>query len=354
MTNTPQPLLMIQGLTATGKSSLAELIAQVAISSHLYKGAVLIGADSRQVYQGLEILSGADLPQKAHSCFEAKNDQIGAQALISTTNHYRYFLHPTLPLEYHGLSIIRPDQIWSVAHFVNLAREVIKTSWHRQFLPIVVGGTSFYHQQLVKPQASLIIKPNQTIRQQADMLSLIDLQKWLIKLNPTKFNTMNHSDQNNPRRLVRAIEIEEIATTTLKTTTKNISKQTVKQSTIQPSVVVVVAPTFDLAQIQKFIIRRVETRLKQGVLEEIKTLLQWQSLSPLVTSATGFMPIKNYLDNLLKLSEAKTVWITQENQYAKRQATWLKKFPPQLWLEINNNDQLSRQISSLLTTLGSN
>ncbi|HQM16032.1 MAG TPA: hypothetical protein PLM16_02375 [Candidatus Woesebacteria bacterium] len=355
MTDAPRPLILIQGLTATGKSGLAELIAKLAINNKLFQGVVLVGADSRQVYQGLEILSGADLPQKAHTCLPVNSDLVVEETVKINTGQYRYFLHPQLPLEYHGLSIISPDQSWSVAHFLNFAYPVIEQAWLRGYLAIVVGGTGFYHHQLLHPQATLSIKPNLVLRQQAENQSLSDLQKWLTKLNPAKFNSMNYSDQNNPRRLIRAIEIETKFSSRSKSQTNN-SREGIFQPNkyFQPSKILKIAPTFDLLQLPLLISKRVNDRFKLGVIDEIKALLKNESLSPLVTSATGFSPLKEYLRDQLSLTNATQIWINQELRYAKRQATWLKKYPPQQWLELKNTDHLTEMVESLLFKLVSN
>ena len=93
MPNKPikQQLIAITGATATGKSTLALKLAEEIIKKDLAKHVFLLSVDSRQVYQGLEILTAADIPH-------------GWQ--IIEEKPYRHFLHPQLAISLHGVSII--------------------------------------------------------------------------------------------------------------------------------------------------------------------------------------------------------------------------------------------------------
>jgi tRNA dimethylallyltransferase len=161
-------VLIICGPTATGKTTLAARLAKK------FKGE-LISADSRQVYKGMDIVTGKDKPQGV---------------II------------------HGLDLVKPDQEFSAAHFVKVASTLINQISKRKKLAIIVGGTGLYLDSLINPPQTLTIKPNWSLRKKLEQKSIHYLQQQLKKLNPSKWRQMNHSDRLNPRRLIRAIEVE--------------------------------------------------------------------------------------------------------------------------------------------------
>lgn len=315
-------VISIVGPTATGKTEFALTLAQKIIEQNKVSGILIISADSRQVYQGLEVLSGADIPNN----FNKINNPVD-QFL------YDYFQHHQLPLQIHGVSIINPQEEWSVAHFVKFAKKLIDQAFSNNQLPIIVGGTGFYHQQLLKQEPSLSIKPNQQIRKKASQKTIDELHKWLKNLNPKKLAQMNNSDANNPRRLIRAIEIEQSKKN------KNNKKQSRTYSTFQIGI------KNNPELLEKKIIQRVENRLNGGAIEEVKSLLNINlPETSSIKTATGFKPISQYLDNQLSLEEAKRNWLTQELQYAKRQITWFKQHSPDIWIDcLNDNLQIEIQ-----------
>src|SRR3989338_4637595 len=164
-------LLVISGPTATGKTSLAFKLAKK------FNGE-LISADSRQVYKGMDIGTGKEFSAEI----------------------------PTW-----GCDVVRPDQEWSAAHFVKFAKEVIAEVQQRGKLPIVVGGTGLYISNLLNPPETLNIPPDKKLRAELEKLPVAELQDRLKKADSKRFYGMNESDQQNPRRLVRAIEIAILA-----------------------------------------------------------------------------------------------------------------------------------------------
>lgn len=326
-----RPLIFIQGATATGKTQLSLNLAQTAVQQKFFLGAKLISADSRQVYQGLEVLTGTDIPPN----FSRQSASTDKQNSPGSQPDYDFFQHSSLPLEIHGVSIIPPIKDWSVAHFLRLATAQIKTAWSQNYLPIIVGGTGFYHQQLTDPQPTIKIKPNPKLRQQAARKSVTQLQDWLKELDPKKYRQLNQSDQNNPRRLIRAIEVS-LAKQSSKPSPKK------KDMTVNPSWQLAVGLHLNLISIQNKIVQRIHERLDNNVMAEVGnlSLTDLPTNSP-VLSATGTRPLTDFQRGILSLEEAKEKWFTQELHYTKQQLTWLKKYQPDLWLDAHspNNHQ---------------
>ena len=181
--------LIIAGPTATGKTNLALKIAQNIPAD-------LISADSRQVYQGLDVIPGKDVPDN----FRKHKDKIQFQ-------NQPIPIYTNGETKIYGYDVVAPNQDWSVSLFNKFCGQVIPHLWSQKRLPIVVGGTGFYLQSLYQPIDTLHIPPNQSLRQKLQEKSVETLQEKLKKLDPKYFASLNRSDKNNPRRLVRAIEV---------------------------------------------------------------------------------------------------------------------------------------------------
>lgn len=310
--STKNKLLSIVGTTATGKTNLALLLANKLLKQAGIKGVALISADSRQVYRGLEVLTGADVP----STFKPQPSQTG----------YRLFKHKQQPITLHGVSIIYPDQDWSVAHFRDMTIGLIKTAWKNSWLPIVVGGTGLYHLQLFNNNPKLYIRPNQDIRQQAADMPITELQVWLKKINPDKLENLNLSDRQNPRRLVRAIEVA----VGLQQPTERVKHRLQFE---QPKFYYQIGLKLPAKQLKLKIQQRVKQRFMLGAVEEVKNLLALNlpANSPPMTT-TGVEPILDYLNHKITAQKTIEAWTQQEIQYAKQQQTWWQRHQPSRWL----------------------
>ena len=185
-----QKILFIVGPTAIGKTAFALKIAEE------FNGDI-ISADSRQVYIGMDIGTGKDIPHK----FKVQSSKFK----VENKNIPYYFDGKT---KIWGLDLVAPNEEFSVADFARFAVPVINQIWADGKLPIVVGGTGLYIRALTQDLPDIFIPQNIKLRQKLHKLTTDQLQTELKQLSNTKFSSMNQSDQKNPRRLVRAIEIE--------------------------------------------------------------------------------------------------------------------------------------------------
>jgi tRNA dimethylallyltransferase len=158
-------LLIVCGPTATGKTALAATLAKK------FNGE-LVSADSRQVYRGMDIVTGKD--------------------------------RPDVPIWLYD--VVNPGEEFSVSQWVTLARSAIADIHQRNKLPIVVGGTGLYIHALIHPFETIDIPPNKRLRKKLQRMSVGELQKMISR------GDMNQSDWNNSRRLIRKIEIAESKT----------------------------------------------------------------------------------------------------------------------------------------------
>jgi tRNA dimethylallyltransferase len=161
-------IIVIVGPTTSGKSDLGVRLA------HKVNGEI-ISADSRQVYKGLDIGAGK-----------------------ITKKEMRGIVH-------YGLNIASPRTIFTAEDFKNYGEEALNTIFAKKKIPIIVGGTGFYIDVLLGRMETASVPPNPKFRKQLEKKNASQLFMILKKLDPLRTQTI---DKNNPRRLVRAIEIE--------------------------------------------------------------------------------------------------------------------------------------------------
>lgn len=156
-------IICIGGATASGKSALAEKIA-------LENNGVIISADSRQVYKNLEIFSGISESEKGNNLV--------------------------------GILDIWED--YSASDFVEQAEEKMKMIWAAGKIPIVVGGTSFYFKSLLYDNFFPAVGQNRELR---DKMADKDAGELIIILEKLDIVRAGNIDGKNKPRIIRAIEI---------------------------------------------------------------------------------------------------------------------------------------------------
>lgn len=276
MSDTPL-FSLIFGTTASGKSARAYTLAE-----HL-QGNVL-SYDSRHVYTYMDVVTGKDKPGENFS-----------QIL-------------------YGQDLVYPDEEFSIRHFYEYARPIIaEHRLHKQPL-ILVGGSWLYAQVLLQPPDSLFVPQNHELRQELQTLSIEELQQRLLASNSAKFLSLNSSDQKNPRRLVRAIEIAQVPSTQP------------PEPLIQSGEYELHLQTLPFPQIEENIRQRIESRLNSGAFAETTFLYQkYPDWTLPAFSSTGYRYILAHLQKKISLSQLKHQWYLQERDYAKRQLTWMTR-----------------------------
>ncbi len=284
-------LLVICGPTATGKTALAIELAKK------FNGEI-ISADSRQVYKGMDIGTGKDISE-------------------FSTNNVPVWL----------LDIVNPDYKFSVADYAECAHRVIHDIQKRGKLPIMVGGTGFYIKGAVDGIDTLGITPDWELRQKLSHLGVEELQEELKKIDARRLKDMNESDRNNPRRLIRAMEIAQSSNLKIPS-----SKLTTKQEDLL--MIGLKAPYEVLYQ---RINKRVDERVKEGVQEEIRKLLKrgyaWKNSA--LGTTIGYQEWQPVFEGREQTEEIIKKWKFAEHGYARRQLTWFKADKRIKWFEIS-------------------
>ncbi|MBI2066344.1 tRNA (adenosine(37)-N6)-dimethylallyltransferase MiaA [Candidatus Woesebacteria bacterium] len=294
-----QKLLVICGPTATGKTGLA-----LALAKSL--GGEIISADSRQVYQKMDIGTGKDLPRNAK--------KIGG-----------YYLINAVPV--WGYDLVDPKENFSVANYVHFARKTINEVARRK-LPILVGGTGLYIQGVVDGIPTAFVPKNQALRKNLIGKSPSELFEILAQQDPIKAASLNASDKKNPRRLIRAVEIAQ-----WKLKTPGGFSQTPTPTDYSTLFIGLTAPKEYLF---KKIDRRVEARVDVGIEKEIKKLIaagiSWDDQA---MSSLGYRQWRGFFEGTKNKNETISAWKKEEKKYAKRQITWFKRDRRIKWFDVS-------------------
>lgn len=271
-------LLVIIGPTASGKTSLSVKIAAK------YKGEI-ISADSRQIYNGMDIGTGKDL----------KEYKINGKHI-----------------PYHLIDILQPEQNYSVFHFQNDFRRAQKEILKNYSLPILCGGTGLYIESVLLNYDMSEVPPNVDLRYNLEKEShevLIDILKNLnLKLH-------NITDLSSKKRTIRAIEIG---------LSKEIKKQEIRQFQKFNYCVIGIAP--DRKRVRKSITHRLKLRLDNGMVDEVKSLLNnGLSEERLEYFGLEYKFIGKYLKGDLNYNDMFQKLNTAIHQFSKRQMTFFRR-----------------------------
>ncbi len=305
---TKQPLLIVAGPTASGKSGLALALA-------VEFGGTVINADSMQLYRGLEILTA----------------QPDAAARAEAPH-----------LLYGVRDIADPA---SAGKWRDLALEAIAETRSAGRLPILVGGTGLYIRALLQGMAPIPPVPA-AIRDRARALHTAlggpAFRARLAERDPEGAARLNPGDT---QRLIRAYEVVEA-------TGKPLSywqalQQDGGESPFRPFVLTVMPPRPDL---HKSINERFLRMIDRGALDEGRAVLA-RRLDPLLPGmkALGLPELRQHLEGAISLAQAVALAQAASRQYAKRQATWFRhQLAPDHLLNAQFSERLLPEIFSII------
>lgn len=311
-------LLIISGQTATGKTALGIQLAKK------LNGEV-VSFDSRQAYRFLNIITGKDIDKSKIKSKKLKVKKKNRKLITYIKNDIPIWLY----------DLIDPKECLNAYEFCKIAEVVIDDIISREKLPIIVGGSAFYIKVFLEGLGYEGVPPDWELRSRLDKLSVDALQKKLTIISKERLSRMNHSDRNNKRRLMRAIEI-------------GASKEKQKSKTHNHFDVLFFALYADKHSLKENIQQRVKKRLDQGAIEEIKTLLrQRYSFDDPGLQTLGYTQLRGYFEDNASLESTVAHWVQAEVNYAKRQIVFLKKMKGVFFIPVEDK-LLVEKIHSLV------
>ena len=307
-----RPVICVVGPTASGKTDVAQLLAQ-------NLGGEVVSADSMQIYRGMDIGTGK-LPEE--------------ERLVP---HF-------------GFDLVNPGEPYSAAVYQQYARECFSDIDNRGKRALLVGGTGLYVRAAIDaydfPKGEQVDNP---VREKWTAYyednGADELWERLRERDPESASVIH---PNNVRRVIRAFELLEEGTTYA------IQKENLA-SIPQAVPAKFIGLAVDPEILNRRIERRVDNMIECGLVCEVERLLD-KGFRQGITApqAIGYKEIVSALDGDISLDEAIEQIKTATRRYAKRQRTWFRKDTRIAWIDADsgNAEAIATQAQHSLDTMG--
>lgn len=305
-----KPLIILTGPTAVGKTKLSIALAK-AVNGEI------ISADSMQVYRHMDIGTA----------------KIKAEEMEGVP-HYL-------------IDVLEPEEEFNVVEFQKRAKDAMHTIYSKGKIPILVGGTGFYIQAIVRDIDFSETDENTIYRNQLKEIAEVKgndyLHHMLEQVDPESGKTIH---KNNVKKVIRALEFYKKTGMPI---SEHNQEQAVKESPYNYAY-------FVLNQSRELLYQRIEQRidemLKNGLIEEVSKLKKMGYNKKMVSmQGLGYKEILDYLDKKRTLEEAIYLLKRDTRHFAKRQLTWFRREQQVIWLNrekyLNEQEILKEMLSVL-------
>ena len=273
-------LIVIMGTNASGKSGLGVELA-------LRYGGEVVSADSRQVFRGLDLGSGKITPEE------------------------------TKGVPHHLIDVCDPGDFFSMADFQRLAYEAIDGILARGKIPFLVGGTGLYVDSVIDGYELSDIEPDLDLRAHLETFETPALYEMLKEKLPD-----TDIDPKNRNRVMRALE--RLAADDYHPGRRNPRYETLKLGVTWPREI-----------LKARIDERLERRLNQGMVEEVKGLMDaGVSRSFLMKLGLEYRYLTRYLSGEISYDQMVLELGNAIKKFAKRQMTWFRREENLHWLDM--------------------
>lgn len=292
--------LLLAGPTAAGKSEIA-----LALADKI--GGEIVSVDSMQVYRGLDI--GTAKPTPADRA----------------------------RVRHHLVDVVGLTESFDAARFAALATAAIEDIQGRRRVPILCGGTGLYFNALLKGLGNAP-PTDPAVRTQLEAKPLEELLRELAEGDPATYERI---DRQNPRRVIRALEV-------IRLTGRPFSGQRADWSASARSLPVVGFGLFRSSEcLRARIDARVEAMFKAGLVEETRELLKrGLAENRMAAQALGYRQVIDHLGGKSTLEETMGLVKTRTRQFAKRQMTWFKRQMELEWIDLEKPEDWVTRIAS--------
>ena len=287
-------LICVLGPTASGKTRYAvQLARQINFLLKNYcppsARAEIISADSRQVYRGMDIGTGKDLAE-----------------------------YEEIP--YHLMDIVDAGTKYNIFEYQRDFEKAYKDIVERDCVPILCGGSGLYIEAATCGYSLPEVPPDPALREELEKKSDEELIAQLASLKPLHNNT----DYDTRKRLIRALEIAIYE-----------AEHPVQRSSFLPKNTYYIGTLVDRDERNARIDRRLDARLEEGMIEEIKGLIdgthpalapEHKPISPedLIYYGLEYKFVTQHIIGELTFEQMRTQLSTAIHQFAKRQMTWFR------------------------------
>ncbi|MCD6359185.1 MAG: tRNA (adenosine(37)-N6)-dimethylallyltransferase MiaA [Dehalococcoidia bacterium] len=300
-------LIAIVGPTASGKSGLATHLASI------FNGEI-VGADSRQIYQCVDI------------------------AVAKPTDEQR----SSVP--HHLIDIISPDSNFTLAQYQELAYQSIADIQRHDKLPFLVGGSGLYIWSVIEGWNIPHVPPNKELRhnltERARCEGVQSLYNELLKVDPLGAQKIN---PQNLRRIIRALEVCEL-------TGKPFSM--LQGRTAPPFDTLIIGLTAERKDLYRRIDSRIDDMIKEGLVKETRNLLQkGYDLDLPAMTGLGYKQIAMFLNGEVALDTAIQQIKFETHRFVRHQYSWFRINDERIhWFDImgQNEEAIIKLIDSFI------
>ncbi len=292
MCKTSNPLIILTGPTAAGKTSLSLSLAEAV-------GGEIVSADSMQVYRGMDIGTAKIRPEE------------------------------TRGIPHHLIDVCDPTEDYNVARFVQEARRVLPGIYERGHVPVLAGGTGYYIQALL--YGIDFAEEEDTAEIRAELMAYAGahgaeaLHRRLAEIDPDAAEAIH---PNNVKRVVRALEYHAANGGRI---SEHNRREREKEAVFQSAYFVL---TMDRARLYERIDRRVEQMFEEGLADEVRGLLAGGlSRGAVSMQGLGYKETAAALCGEMTMEEAKARIQRDTRHFAKRQLTWFRRERDVIWLD---------------------
>lgn len=272
-----EPIITVLGPTATGKTGVA-----VRIAAEL--GGEIVSADSRQVFRRMDIGSGKDLSE------------------------YQY---DGQPIPYHLIDIEEPGVEYNVFRYQQAAYEAMEEIRSRSHRIVFCGGSGMYVEAVLRGYRLFPVPENERLRTELEKHTDEELTAMLASYK----SLHNDTDTSERPRLVRAIEIEDYY-----------ARHPELSERVRPLDSAVIGLCGERDKIRERITRRLQARLQEGMIEEVKSLLdEGVPAERLIRYGLEYKFVTQYLLGELHYGDMVSLLNTAIHQFSKRQMTWFRR-----------------------------
>lgn len=289
-------VVVIVGPTASGKTAISiELAKKI--------NGEIISSDSMQIYKDMDIGTAK----------VTKEEMQG--------------------IKHYLVDCVLPSQRYTVSDFKKAAEEAIEEILSKGKVPIVVGGTGLYVNSLIYGIEYQDMKFDEEYREK--MMKKAEtpegLEQLWLEANNVDPEAMKIISKNDKKRIIRVLEIYK-ATGKTKTEQEILSKS--KEIKYDYKVFGI---TMDREKLYERINKRVDIMINQGLIEEVRNLLNKYDEFPTAMQGLGYKEVKEYFDGILTYEEMIDKIKQESRRYAKRQLTWFRANKATIWLNSGEN-----------------
>ena len=297
-------VIVICGPTASGKTALS-----IALAKQI--NGEIVSCDSMQIYKDMDI--GTAKP---------------------TTEEMQGIKH-------YLIGYVSPEERYSVADYKIDAKKAIKEIIEKGKMPIVVGGTGLYLDSLIYEIEYQDIKLDEEYRKKLEKeVEEKGLKELYEKAKQIDEKAIEKISPNDKKRILRILEIYHA---TGKTKTEQEIESRKKEVEYDYKVY---ALNWDRQKLYDRINKRVDIMIEQGLIEEVKQILDKYDTFPTAMQGLGYKEVVEYLEGKLTKEEMIEKIKMETRRYAKRQLTWFRKNKQTIWL--NAEDRMQNNIDIIL------